>query len=709
MPTTSTYATALCLLLLSACLQLQAAVEAALADADAEPQPPGDAAPSALPALTVTATRLQQALDGTAASVSVLEGDRARPAEPGLALDQALSRVPGLLLQNRYNYAQGQRLSIRGFGARAPFGVRGVRVVVDGIPQTTPDGQSQLDAIDLRAIQRIEVLRGLGSALHGNASGGLIDIRTSLAEDGSVAELFGTGGSDGFLRGGARLAGRSEDGRWRGEASAWHLDHDGYSAQARSHARLLRARAGHDLGPAGELELTLIHVDAPRRSDMGGLTASERAADRRAANPLALRLDANQAVRQDSLGLGWRRPLGDDEELVLRAFRTERDFRGQLPFPGASIVSFDRRFEGASAQYRGQGRHAGLRLRYTLGIERERQLDQRQRQLRLANGGFGPLALDQDERADFSAAYAQLAWMARPGLELNAGLRRDWLRFAIEDRFLAGGIDLSGVRRYAETTASTGLAWTWTAGLQLFASLGSGFESPSFTEFANPSGLGGFNPELGPQRARGLELGLRAREAGLDWELALFETRVRDELVPFQNEDPNDARIYFRNAGRTGRRGLEAALSLALSESLSLAGAASLARYRYLAFTDLDGRSLDGRRMPGLPQASAQAELRWQLPNGSRLGLELLARSALYADDANQVRVPGHALWNLNLSRPLRPRGSRAELELFVAVLNLGNRDYDANIRINAAAGRYFEPAPKRSGYLGAQLRWGRR
>ncbi|HEX5678205.1 MAG TPA: TonB-dependent receptor, partial [Alcanivorax sp.] len=161
-----------------------------------------------LEAVTVTGTRLERDLADLPGAATVVDARQTQQGQPGLQLDESLARVPGLYLQNRYNFAQGLRLSSRGFGARAPFGVRGLRINVDGFPETLPDGQSQVDAIDLEALDSVTVLRGPASVLYGNASGGVVDITTLTGADLVYPQRFSVaGGSDGYRKTNLQIGG----------------------------------------------------------------------------------------------------------------------------------------------------------------------------------------------------------------------------------------------------------------------------------------------------------------------------------------------------------------------------------------------------------------------------------------------------------------------------------------------------------------------
>lgn len=651
--------------------------------------------------IIISAPRLAMPLGDFPAAVDVIETPAATQARQGLQLDEALNRVPGVFAQNRYNFAQDVRLSIRGFGARAPFGVRGLRILQDGIPETTPDGQSQVDAIDLLNIRSIEILRGPGAALYGNASGGVVAITT---RNGSAARGHGGGllaGSYGFRRLEAVSEAQGDAARYSLTAHALRLD--GYRDQARAEKRLLRLHSQHDLD-AGVLSLHLRYLDAPLTEDPGALTRAELAADRRAAAPLAQFLDSRQRAEQLTAGAQWRRPAGAGE-LRLGGFVTQRDYRQQLPFFGSSQVAYARDFYGLSLGYQ---RYLGP-TRLLFGVDLERQRDDRTRhcinaalEASCAAPGepvSGPLALDQRETAQSRGVFVQSDTRLGGGWNLAAGLRHDRIRFTLDDHLQSGAEDLSGAREFDETSASAGLIWQWRPGQRAFINAATAFETPTFTEFANPAGSGGFNPDLQPQQTRSVEVGLRGDAAGLGYDLTAHVTRVRDELVPY--ELPGDGRTYYRNAGHTLRRGLEAGLDWRPAPPWNLRAALTLNDFRYREFNALDGESLDGKRLPGLPQRQVFLEAAWR-PGDVFVIADLLYVGARYADDANTERVAAHSVMNLRAGRQWRAGPLHGEA--FVALNNILDRAYIDNLRINAGFGRYFEAAPERNLLLGLRL-----
>lgn len=657
-----------------------------------------DEAPLALEPIIISAPGLSRDLVQTPAAVSRIDAEDLRQARQSLQLDEALNRVPGAVFQNRYNYAQNLRISIRGFGARAPFGVRGIRIRVDGLPETLPDGQSQIDAIDLESVDRIEIIRGPAAAIYGNAAGGVIDIHgAERVDEDHRLELRAQAGSDDFYRIGVRASG--ESGPWAGYASVWDLGHDGYRAQSRSDKHLAhgRLRYAHDSGRS--LTTLLTFLDQPLGQDPGGLTLAEVAADRRQAAPGALALDAGQQVRQQRIGWIYSDLATLPGTISAHAFLTRRDFEQQLPFAGASLIAFDRDFYGVGADYTDVTMLAARPLHYLLGFDAARQRDDRRRFQVDGAGDTVAQLQDARESATVAGLFAQADLALTDRIDLTLGGRLDRIRFEIDDRFTADGT-ASGRRDYDEFSVSIGAGWQWRPLHRLYANAGTAFETPTFTEFNDPTQpTQGFDPALEPQQAVNLETGIKGMIGpALRYDLALFTIRTRDEIIQIAT-DPN----RYANAARTRRHGLELGVHWQTTPSLAVTAAWTLTRYRFDTFTGEAADPLRGKRLPGLPNHVLFSEVAWRSEAGGYVMADALWLGRRYADNANTVAVADHVVANLRTGRVWR-LGSQ-QIEGFIGINNLTDRDYYSNIRVNAAGARYFEPAPGRNVYAGVAVK----
>ena len=654
--------------------------------------------PLVLAPLLVEAQRIDSLWQEAPAALSVIDTEDIASGRSQLQPSDALAFAPGVLLQNRDNFAQNPRISIRGFGARAPFGVRGLRVRMDGIPLNSVDGQAQLDAINSHNIARIEVLRSANAVLHGNGSGGLLDYHSHRASEAGDAQLALQVGGYGLRSLHAVLANEDEQLGARGSLS--HLQQQGYrqqSAVERKHAGLwLDGQTGNS-----DWFAILSLLDNPLAQDPGGLTLAEWRNDPRQAAPLARQMDAGQQVEQQIASLGVEHPLGPDRHrLRAQGWWISRDFRQQLPFPGDSLVSYQRELGGASLEY-----HRPLGdLRLFLGLDAAWQGDDRQRYCRNSTGEpylcrpglSSDLALDQRETAHNTGLALQLAMPLGAG-RWQLGLRHDRLRLAIDDQLQTDGIDRSGSRHYRESHYSLGYSHALDQRWHLFGQYATSFEAPTFTEFANPAGSG-FRPDLQPQHSRSLEFGLRGEGHGLVLEGTVFLVRVEDELIIDDNPGalPGDQRTFYRNADRTRRDGLELGGRWwpAALPSLQLSA----------AYTWMDARfdDAEARHLPGLPQQFAFVDAQFNLHSGYFIGLDTQYLGRRYADDANTVPVSAQSLSNLRLGREFRHGQLKGRWAW--GIENLFNQQHLGNLRINDRNQRYYEPGAARRFYFSLGL-----
>ncbi|ODS61432.1 MAG: hypothetical protein ABS41_13050 [Arenimonas sp. SCN 70-307] len=674
------------------------------------------APPAVLDPVVVTATAGERPRSQVPAAVDVIDGEALRLARPALSLAEALPRVPGVVVRDRQNQAQDLQLSIRGFGARASFGVRGLRLYSDGIPATMPDGQGQVSHFALPAAERIEVLRGPFSALHGNASGGVVSVTTAMPAGAPRTEVEGLGGADGLWRLGASWAGSlDEDDRHRLRVDWQRAAADGYrehSAWQRDAAQLAwRAQ----LPQSGELRLLANHLEL-EADDPQGLTAAQLAGNRRAASAGALQFDTRKTVSQQQLGARWRQPVTGAHELSLSAWTGRRQTFQVLSVPvaaqaspgsGGGVIDLDRDYAGADLRWQWQPSDA---LTLTAGALHERAEETRRGFENFIGGQLGvvgALRRDEDNRVTGDDAYAQLDWALAERWRLGAGLRHSQVRFASRDRYVRpGNPDDSGALRYSRTTPVLGLLFAGGEDWSVYANAGTGFETPTFAELAYRSdGGSGLNEALRPARSRHVELGARGATAALRWDVALFQARTEDELFVLSSLG---GRSVFGNAGLTRRRGAEFYFEAQLAPDWRLAASGTWldARQRRDVCTTPacapgQRRLVAGNRLPGVAERSAWAELRWDAGEATTALFEARATSGYFADDLNTARAPGHALLGLGVEHRFG-RGQR--FTAWARVDNLLGRETIGSVIVNEANGRYFEPAPGRTLMLGLRL-----
>lgn len=670
-------------------------------EARAQGAAPDTAPPVPLPELTVTVLRTPIGVGEAPAAVDAVRRPAAERARPGLGLDEAFRGTAGVQVDNRYNFALGNRLSVRGFGARSQFGVRGVRVVIDGIPATLPDGQTTLDHVDPSEIGRVEVVRGPSSSLYGNAAGGVVQLESLPPPSVPFRQEFGAlSGSDGLLRLSGTTSGRA--GRSSYRFTVTRLGYDGYREYASSENAYLNGHFGYE---RGEDEFRLV-VGGHRYDarNPGSLSAAQLAEDRTQAHGFNRQQRTGKTGHQAQLGGVWRRRSGERESEV-SVHGLARRLENPLP---TAIIDLDRAVLGTRALLRSRAVVAGREVRWVVGGEFDIQRDDRSNHAN-QGGGRGELRLDQFETVRAAGAFAQVAARLGGRLRLLGGLRLDAVDFEVEDRFIGDGDpDDSGSRRMHALSPSAGVLYEVADGASVYVNVATSFETPTTTELANrPTGEGGFNPELEPQRATSFEAGLTGRwGAGLRYQVAAYRARVEDALIPFE-VPAAPGRLYYRNAGSAVHRGAEASVSIELPSGLSGRFAYTYTDARFDAYVVGDDR-YDGNRIPGVAPYRADLALTYRAAGGWYVGADYRRVSRTPVNDSNRDASPGYQLVDLRAGVDGFGIG-RVELSPFAGVTNLLDEAYNTAVTVNAAGDRFYEPGPGRAVYLGLNVAFGAR
>lgn len=645
-----------------------------------------------------------------------LQGSRLQPESLGANLSEPLQRLPGIVALNRENYAQDLQISSRGFGARAQFGVRGVRLIQDGIPLTMPDGQGQPALFDLDGLDRIEVLRGPLSALYGNASGGIIQGFTAEAPYYPTLDTRSAVGPDGLWR--SRLRYGGQHGNLNVHANIARLETDGYRDHSDTRRDTANLRLGWDIDDASSLTLLVNSLDQPDTQDPLGLTAVQVRENRRQAIGGARLFNTRKSVRHNQAGLNYQRRLANDDRVSVMVYGGERDVQQYLAFPGGDtirddgtvqrggggVIELDRRFGGGEIGWQRQTQAFDLPVELAAGLTYDYQGEDR---LGFVNqqGAKGALQRDEFNRVDSQDVYFISTWTLAPAWTLTAGLRHSRVEFESDDNYFADGTDDSGKVLFERTNPALGLNYQWTPALSLYAAVGRGFETPTAQELAYRSEGAGVNFDLSPARSLNSEVGLKLRSGETILSAALFHTRVSDEIVTGPNQAVT-GRQTFANAARSKRRGLELAIDQQLGMGFNVYASYTYLQARFERYLD-GGEDLSGNRLPGVPRHSFFAELAWQPENpGFSTALEAQGLSERFANDSNDASAAGFAVFNWRAAYQHQLGG--LQLEPFVRVDNLGDRQYIGSLIVNGPGDRYYEPAPERQWLagIGLQYQW---
>jgi iron complex outermembrane receptor protein len=666
------------------------------------------------PVVTVTRDIGRSALDLPYA-ISEIRPDSARPGQTHLLVDQTLFLLPGVTVANRTNPSQDPRISIRGFGARSAFGVRSIRILRDGMPLTLPDGQTPIDYLDLESVGRVEAIRGTASALYGNAAGGVIDIRSAGPPILPVAAQARTWFGDYGTRRVTGVIGGSTDAVFY-QANVGHTASDNFRLYSRQeltngYLRVGTTALGTDIVFQG------LGLDMPTAQNPGALTASQLGANPRLPDSASVRKLARKAVHQLQFGLSATHPLSDARggELFAQLYGGTRDLYNPLTF---AVVDVGR------VQYGGGARATlpftlALPQRFSVGVDAAMQNDLRKNWANcnavatvtaacpaLPNEK-GVLQLDQREIVSNIGPYLRDE-LQLGRVDLSAGVRADYVRFELQDHFVSDGRDDSGVRVLHAVSPMAGAVVRLSPLSAWYLNIGSAFETPTTTELGNqPNGNAGLNYDLKPQYSTTYESGLKGFFLSrFQYDVALFETEVRDELIPFEVPGGN-GRTYYRNAGRTRRRGLELSTGTEIGP-LALTAAYTYSHFRFRDFVSA-GTQFAGNVIPAIPEHQAQGSATWRFRSAFAT-VEALAKSAVYVDDANSARAAGFAVYNLRLGAD--GLGRFVWLTPVVTVQNLFDRRYVGSVAINAAGtpatAKFYEPAPQRTVLMGVTIGVGR-
>lgn len=647
-------------------------------------------------------------------SVDSIDREQISDGQLGINASEVLTRVPGLVVQNRQNYAQDLQISSRGFGARSAFGVRGLKLISDGIPASTPDGQGQAATFNLDTAERIEVLRGPASTLYGSNAGGVIQM---FSRDGVDRPRIGAEtliGSDGLTRNHLTAEGEADGVGFVFDAS--RMDTDGY--RDHSAARRDQTFAKLNFTPDEDSKLALIYSSLEQNGTQDPLGQAWGAykADPRSVAVNALDFNTRKSIDHQQLGVNYERYFGD-ATLQTTAYAGKRSVIQYLAIPQApqrnnpghsgGVVDFDREFHGGSIRWLQPVGGVSGDLRLVFGLDYDQSRDDRRGYENFSGsqiGVKGNLRRDEVDTVTSLDPYAQVTW-AIGNWTLQGGLRYSTVEVDVDDKYIVGANgDDSGTRRYEKATPSISIGYAFTPDLNGYLSVGKGFETPSQAELAYSRGNSGFNYGLEPSESTQYEIGLKARIAEeTRINAAIFQINTDDEIVVLENRD---GRTSYQNAGNTLRRGFELGVESQLDEQWSAALA-----YTYLTAT-YDSRFAAGNAivdkgndLPGVPRTTLFGELAWKPLDGISTALEGLYRSKVYVEDSNTEKAaPSYAVfnWRTRFEQHVGPWKTHQTLRLD----NLLDRQYVGSVIVGDGNRRFYEAAPGRSWYAGAGVEY---
>lgn len=666
-----------------------------------------------LPTLHVEATRTDTTYLQTPASVFRIDAPQVDTSSQ-VNLTEVVKGVPSLQIRNRENYAQDLQLSMRGFGARSTFGVRGIRLYVDGIPATMPDGQGQTSNIDLSSLDHVEVLTGPFSSLYGNSSGGTILTSTKEGQGKDSIELSYSGGSHDKSRAGLVLQGGAKGANEPSYIiSSSYFDTDGYREHSGAEKVLNNAKLSWNLDDGSKINWVTnyvkIHADDPQ-----GLTHDHWNANPKQQVPFLKQFNVRKDIEQTQTGVTWSKPINDKNELYAMAYLGNRQVTQYQSIPKSTqdasinhaggVIDFERDYYGADFRWTGKELLPNTTLSVGVALD---AMDEDRKGFENFNadgmyGVKGKLRRDEENTLWNIDPYLQASWQFLPTLRLDTGVRYSNVHYKSEDNYLSNGDD-SGKTDYDKVLPSAALSWQILPELMAYMSYAKGFETPTFTEMAyRPDGESGFNFDLTASTSDTYETGLKSQNQFGDFTLAVFQTKTKDDIVSAGN---SNGRSTFRNADKTLREGVEFAWNKKLWRDLT-----ATASYTYLDATfDADIPALgsiaqipSGNAIPGIAKNQAYASLAWQPSHGLYGGVDVQYMDKVYVNDTNSDAAPSYSVTSANVGYAWVMGDWK--VNSFARVDNLFDKNYAGSVIVNDGNGRYFEPADGRNWSAGLRV-----
>lgn len=627
-------------------------------------------------------------------SISPIAGAQTLDADqlqPGSRADAAelLQGINGVQADSRSNYAQDTRITLRGFGARAAFGVRGLKLQVDGIPLSMPDGQGQFSGAVLDGVEQISVMTGPVASLHGNGAGGVINLKTASPQQNRIS-VDTTADEEGLAR--HHLLGEFHSGDFGARIQASKLDADGNRPHASAERNQLGAQVYYTFENGVQAQWRFDKEDAPLLQDPLGLTQAQWLVDPYQLNSSAEFFNTRKSIEHEQNALSFKQERGD-QRWQIGFWRGERHIQQYLAQKGdalsnsGGVVDLNRDFSGGNGNYTWDFTFANLLASFTLGGEWSAMDDLRKGFVNNA-GVAGDLRRDELDQADNRDAYAILQLQATENWEFLAGVRRSHVELSVADYFVIPGknADDSGEKTFSRSSESFSTRYHFNDQLSLHAALGEGFETPTLTELAYTNGDRGFNKTLDAASNRQQEVGLDYQREKFTAGITAFVIKTHDELVVDQS---NNGRTTYINATATERKGVELSGRYQFNNYLD----ARLA-LNYLDATYTAGQ-FKGLQLPGVAKQNHYAQINWSpfQNNLLKLGLSAAHRSQVAANDNNQIKAPAYTSVDLAASGSV---DLPVQLDWWIKLANVTDKNYVGSVIVNQTNGRSFESASGR-------------
>ena len=642
----------------------------------------------------VSVTKIKDSILNIPFSLSVKNYSSFQKSAQQFNLGEYIENIPGIFISNDNNFAQDSRISIRGFGSRANFGIRGIKLIVDGVPETTPDGQTQIDNLNLEIISKIEVIRGVGSSLYGNSSAGIIKIKTISEIQNDFAKVGFSYGSNKKRKKQLFIGKKNKKTSYTFLLS--QTESDGYRNNSRFKNNNLNINLFKKVDNNTNYGLSFNYVDSPIAVDPGGLTIEEVSMNRKQARERNVTYDSKESIKHFKLSGSFEKKITEKLTFANYIFYSNRNFNGNIPVKKGGTIKLNRKYWGLGASVL-----INYDITTQIGFDIGNQKDFRKRFFN-NDGKVGELVLEQDENFINYGIYLVSSYKFND-FTISAGLRYDKNRISINDKYLTDGNSSDRINLNS-SNPSLGINYKLDNLTRFFANISSGFETPTLNEFGSSPIGSGFNKNLKSQKSINYEMGFSktSQNNNFKYDIVYFNAYTKDEVLPYEDSQfPNQ--VFYNNAGKTIRNGIEFSGKYSINNYLKLNSSISIGEYIFDVF-EKDGNNYSGNKIPGVPEKVMIFEIDYIGDSNLTLNLSLKSIGEMYANNSNSVKIDSFDILNLKVGKEINYKN--IVLEPFLIFNNILSVSYYDNIRINAFGGRFYEPAPKSTTFGGMKIKF---
>ena len=686
-----------------------------------------------LDSVVVRASRFEQPVYQIPFSIDVIGPDELSLHRESLSAENVFQNIPGVTVNNRNNLSSGDRIIIRGIGSRSQFGVRGIKIILDGIPLTFADGQSQLNNLDLNSIGKIEVIRGPSSLLYGNSAGGVIYIqsKTVSAVKFNMNPGFSAGSYD-FQKFSFSSSGRIGNNSIL--VNIIRMKYDGFRENSAASSTALNLISKQNFNNGLTLKAVFNFYDAPYLLNPSSLTKADAGNNPSFTREFVKQQGSGKKIRQGQTGVTFSYKPNNDQRFDITAYGISRSMFN--PIPGR-VIKLNRIAGGFRTNYSTHFSISQIKVRFLSGVDYEFQNDVR---TEYANNGLidykslsneqivqnirlGERLLDQNEKVKGFGIFSKFEFSPFEKIYFSLGARYDKYKFKVDDKFLSDGNN-SGSIPMDNLSRMVGITYRFNNNLQIFANYSTSFQTPTTSELSNsPENQGGFNSTLNPEQLENFELGARGSlfNNTLIYSTSIYKLIVDQILIPYQLPGSQTDEVFYRNSGIAVNYGFELMLIWVPQYQWDINLSYTFSDFTFEDFVEsqwinnnYESFQIGGNRVPGIPKHNISLRISYKSGLGLTSEISLNRTGKFYVNDMNgpEPNMNGNvsdyindayftADFNLVYKYDLR----FGDIGVFLGVHNIFNSEYNSSIVPNAAGNRYFEPAAPRNWFGGVSLK----